>query len=54
MVLKRSLEMGGGRSVELGAGSLAHSVAHYAELLAAQGSLHTALNYLGASTEASI
>ena len=51
MVLRRSLENSSGRAVELGNGSLALSLVQYAELLASQGSLQTALSYLSPSSE---
>jgi len=51
MVLKKAVELARGQPVEVSAGPLANKLSQYSELLAAQGSLQTAINYLGNSTE---
>ena len=51
MVLKRAVELARGQAIEVSSGPLAVKLTQYSELLAAQGSLQTAINYLGNSRE---
>lgn len=54
MVLRRAVETAQGQQAVIHSGILAENLARYAELLAAQGSLGTALTYLGNSNEATL
>ena len=51
MVLRKAVEMVRGTTQDVTGGPLAFKLSQYAELLAAQGSLSTAMNYLGSSSE---
>lgn len=53
MILRKSVEMVRGGEEEVGV-PLAQKLSQYAELLAAQGCLNTAMNYLGTSNEVSL
>ncbi|XP_077999565.1 protein transport protein Sec31A-like isoform X2 [Glandiceps talaboti] len=54
MILKRAVEQRKGRGSEGTSGVLANKLSQYAKLLAAQGSLGTAMQYLGQSQEQTI
>ncbi|KAK3089875.1 hypothetical protein FSP39_007256 [Pinctada imbricata] len=54
MVLRQAVELSRGRSMDVGSGHLAEKLNNYANMLAAQGSLDTAIRYLGNSTEISL
>ncbi|KAL3876454.1 hypothetical protein ACJMK2_034299 [Sinanodonta woodiana] len=47
MVLRKAVELSRGRTPEFGSGLLSEKLSEYANLLAAQGSLKTAISYLG-------
>ena len=51
MVLRKSIELTQKQAPPVSGGVLAEKLSQYAELLAAQGSLATAMEYLGDSTE---
>ncbi len=51
MILRKAVETVRGEALEVSSGPLAQKLSQYAELLAAQGSLQTAINYLGSSAE---
>ena len=51
MLLRKAVESCRGQVSEVGTGALADKLTSYAGILAAQGSLDTALRYLGESTE---
>ena len=53
MLLRQAVEKSG-RSTDISSGALADKLSRYAELLAAEGNLATAANYLGSSNEVSI
>ncbi len=52
MILRKAVESAAGQNQECG-GLLAEKLTHYAQLLAAQGSLTTAIGYLGSSQDVS-
>ncbi|XP_078577873.1 protein transport protein Sec31A-like isoform X15 [Branchiostoma floridae x Branchiostoma japonicum] len=54
MVLRKSIELTQKQAPPVSGGVLAEKLSQYAELLAAQGSLATAMEYLGDSTEPTI
>ncbi|XP_070545254.1 protein transport protein Sec31A-like isoform X2 [Ptychodera flava] len=54
MILKRSVEIMKGKGVDTTSSGLAGKLSEYSKLLAAQGSLATAMQYLGQSQEQSI
>ncbi|XP_019620179.1 PREDICTED: protein transport protein Sec31A-like [Branchiostoma belcheri] len=54
MVLRKSIELTQKQAPAVSGGVLAEKLSQYAELLAAQGSLATAMEYLGDSTEPTI
>ena len=51
MLLRKAVELVRGQPPEVDSGLLADKLTQYAQLLAAQGSLHTAINYLTESTQ---
>ena len=51
MVLRKAVELVKGMPDDVSGGPLAQKLSQYADLLAAQGSLSTAMNYLGSSNE---
>ena len=51
MVLRKAVEMAQGRAHQIAPGVLADKMSEYAGLLAGQGSLYTAMSYLGSSNE---
>ena len=51
MLLRKANELANGMSTDLSTGPLADKLGEYAQVLASQGSLLTALNYLGSTTE---
>ena len=51
MLLRKAVEVQGSAASEVSGGALAEKLSKYAELLAAEGSLATAANYLGNSQE---
>ena len=51
MVLQKSVEIARGEALDICDGLLASKLSQYAELLAAQGNLQTAFNYLGTSSQ---
>ena len=51
MLLRKAVEYSRGQAPEIRTGLLAEKLSSYASLLAAQGSLDTALKYLGDSSE---
>ena len=53
MILRKAVEMVRGSDADEVSSVLAERLSQYAELLAAQGCLNTAMNYLGTSTEVS-
>jgi protein transport protein SEC31 len=53
MILRKAVEMTYGQPPEITSGALSNKLSHYAALLAAQGSIFTAMGYLGASEEVS-
>ncbi|XP_064631630.1 protein transport protein Sec31A-like isoform X3 [Lineus longissimus] len=54
MILRKAVEMTYGQPPEITSGALSNKLSHYAELLAAQGSIFTAMGYLGTSEEESL
>lgn len=54
MLLRKAVELSRGQVTDISGGLLAEKMNEYASLLAAQGSLDTAVRYLGNSTEARI
>ena len=54
MLLRKAVEYSRGQAPEIRTGLLAEKLSNYASLLAAQGSLETALKYLGDSSEVCI
>lgn len=54
MILKRAVELSRGQPSEISAGFLAEKLNRYASLLAAQGSIDTAMKYVGNANEVSI
>ena len=53
MILRKAVEYSRGQAPEIRSGKLAEKLSGYASILAAQGSLETALKYLGDSSEVS-
>lgn len=53
MVLRKAVTLSRGQEPEVTTGLLANKLNSYASLLAAQGSMDTAIRYLGNSTEVS-
>ena len=53
MLLRNAVEKSTGKPIDV-SGALADKLSSYAELLAAEGNLATAANYLGSSNEVSI
>ncbi len=51
MVLRKAVELAQGRAQQIAPGVLADKLSEYAGMLAGQGSLHTAVSYLGSSNE---
>ena len=51
MLLRKAVETSRGQAPEITTGVLADKLSNYAEILAAQGRLDTALRYLGDSSE---
>ncbi len=51
MILRKAVEMAQGRSQPVTSSVVAEKLSHYADLLAAQGNLNTAISYLGSSNE---
>lgn len=51
MVLRKAVESATGQAPEISGGVLTEKLSQYAGLLAAQGNLQTAVNYLGNSRE---
>lgn len=54
MLLRKAVELSRGQVTDISGGLLAEKMNEYASLLAAQGSLDTAVRYLGNSTEANL
>ena len=54
MTLKSAAETMSGQTIEINSGPLSSQLTKYASILAAQGALSAALNYLGQSNEDSI
>ena len=54
MTLKSAAETMSGQAIEINSGPLSSQLTKYASILAAQGALSAALNYLGQSNEDSI
>lgn len=54
MLLRKAVELSQGQVTDISGGLLAEKMNEYASLLAAQGSLDTAVRYLGNSTEVRI
>ncbi len=50
-MLRKAVEVAQGRAQQIAPGALAERMSEYAGLLAGQGSLHTAVSYLGSSSE---
>ena len=53
MILRKAVEAASGQSHQVSTGPLAEKLSQYAGLLASQGSLGIAMNYLGDSQEVS-
>lgn len=53
MILRKAVEIAKGQAPEVTSGTLASQLSSYSGILAAQGSLTTAMNYLGSSSEVS-
>ena len=51
MVLRKAVELAQGRAHQIAPGVLAEKLSEYAGMLAGQGSLFTAMSYLGSSNE---
>ena len=51
MVLRKAVELAQGRAHQIAPGVLAEKLGEYAGMLAGQGSLFTAMSYLGSSNE---
>ena len=51
MILRKAVEMAQGRAQPVTSSVVAEKLSHYADLLAAQGNLNTAISYLGSSNE---
>jgi hypothetical protein len=51
MILRKAVELSRGQAQDISSGFLADKLSQYAGILAAQGSLNTAINYLGESNE---
>ena len=51
MVLRKAIEIAQGQVQPVGSGPLAEKLGYYAEILASQGSMNTAMNYLTDSSE---
>ena len=54
MVLRKAVELAQGRAHQIAPGVLAEKLSEYAGMLAGQGSLFTAMSYLGSSNEVPI
>ncbi|XP_064595245.1 protein transport protein Sec31A-like isoform X2 [Liolophura sinensis] len=54
MILRKAVEIAKGQAPEVTTGTLASQLSSYSGILAAQGSLTTAMNYLGNSSEVSL
>ena len=54
MILRKAVEVKSGSSSSVSSSILADKLSEYAHLLAAQGKLTTATNYLGDSTQVSV
>ncbi|XP_074647713.1 protein transport protein Sec31A-like [Tubulanus polymorphus] len=54
MILRKSVEISYGEMPEIKKGELPHQLSRYAGILAAQGSLDTAINYIGVTNEPSL